>query len=255
MKTNVHGTYVLLEAARQTKLKRFLHVSTDEVYGDMLPEQFALEDSPLRPSSPYAASKAAAEMLVMSYAHTYGLPAVITRASNNYGPYQFPEKLMPLMITNALEHKPLPVYGDGLQQRDWLHVDDHCRALSLLIENGETGEVYNVGNGVPRTNMEVLKTLLQLLERPTTLLQRVTDRPGHDRRYALNCEKLKTKLHWQPKEDFEQGLRKTVEWYRSHPEWVSEVKAGTYRDYYDHHYLRRDETLAAFSNPSVAEQR
>jgi dTDP-glucose 4,6-dehydratase len=242
--TNIRGTYVLLEAARKSKLRVFLHVSTDEVYGSMAPGQFADEESPLRPSSPYAASKAAAEMLVMSYAHTYRLPALISRASNNYGPYQFPEKFIPLMITNALEHRPLPVYGDGLQERDWLHVEDHCRALDLLMHKGEPGEVYNIGQGTPRTNLAVLEVLLKLLERPPSLLEHVTDRPGHDRRYALKCDKLQAKLGWQPQEKFEPGIRKTVEWYKTNPEWVAQVKAGGYRDYYERHYLRRNETLA-----------
>lgn len=244
--TNVRGTYVLLEAARRTPVSRFLHVSTDEVYGSMAADQFAAEDSPLLPSSPYAASKAAAEMLAMSYAHTYRLPLIITRASNNYGPFQFPEKFIPLMVTNALENKPLPVYGDGMQQRDWLHVEDHCRALDLLLHKGQPGEVYNVGCGTPRGNLEVLQALLKLVDRPASLLEHVTDRPGHDRRYALNCDKLKNTLGWQPRESFETGLRQTVDWYKAHADWVGRVKAGAYRDYYDRHYQRRDETLAAF---------
>jgi len=244
--TNVRGTYVLLEAARRTPVSRFLHVSTDEVYGSMAPDQFATEDSPLRPSSPYAASKAAAEMLAMSYAHTYRLPLIITRASNNYGPYQFPEKFIPLMVTNALEHKRLPVYGDGMQQRDWLHVEDHCRALDMVLHHGQPGEVYNIGCGTPRGNLEVLEALLKLVDRPSSLLEHVTDRPGHDRRYALNCDKLTNSLGWQPQESFETGLGQTVEWYKTHADWVGRVKAGAYRDYYDRHYQRRDETLAAF---------
>lgn len=244
--TNVRGSYALLEAARRSPVSRFLHVSTDEVYGSMAPDQFATEESPLRPSSPYAASKAAAEMLAMSYAHTYRLPLIITRASNNYGPYQFPEKFIPLMVTNALENQRLPVYGDGMQQRDWLHVEDHCRALDLLLHKGQPGEVYNIGCGTPRGNLEVLQALLKLVDRPSSLLEHVTDRPGHDRRYALNCDKLKNNLGWQPQESFENGLRQTVDWYKANSDWVDRVKAGAYRDYYDRHYQRRDETLAAF---------
>jgi len=242
--TNVRGAYVLLEAARRTPVSRFLHVSTDEVYGSMAPEEFATEGSPLRPSSPYAASKAAAEMLAMSYAHTYRLPLIISRASNNYGPFQFPEKFIPLMVTNALENKRLPVYGDGMQQRDWLHVEDHCRALDLLLHKGQAGEVYNIGCGTPRGNLDVLTALLKLVDRPASLLKHVTDRPGHDRRYALNCDKLKNSLGWKPIQTFETGLRQTVDWYKANADWVDRVKAGAYRDYYDRHYQRRDETLA-----------
>jgi dTDP-glucose 4,6-dehydratase len=246
--TNIRGTHVLLEAARQVKLWRFLHVSTDEVYGSMEPEQTASETSPLRPSSPYAASKAAAEMLVMAYAHTYHVPAIITRASNNYGPCQFPEKFIPLMITNAIESKKLPVYGDGLQVRDWLHVEDHCRALDRVLHKGKPGGVYNIGAGETRTNMDVLRTLLRLLDRPESLLEHVKDRPGHDRRYALDCTKIQDELGWKPKESFEQGIRKTVGWYKDHSEWVARVKSGSYRDYYERHYVRRNETWSGLSS-------
>lgn len=242
--TNVRGTLILLEAARAASIERFLHVSTDEVYGDMSPDRFADETSLLNPSSPYAASKAAAEMLVMAYRHTYGLPTLITRASNNYGPYQFPEKFMPLMITHAFESKPLPVYGDGRQQRDWIHVEDHCRALDAVLRYGRVGEVYNIGAGTPRANMDVLGELLRLTGRDASLIDYVKDRPGHDRRYALRCEKIAGELDWSPQVSFEDGLRQTVEWYRDHPEWVDHVRAGSYREYYERHYVRRNETFS-----------
>ncbi len=240
--TNVRGTLVLLEAARKAGVERFLHVSTDEVYGDIPGGEFATECSALRPSSPYAASKASAEMLVMAYQHTYGVPALITRASNNYGPFQFPEKFMPLMITNALESKPLPVYGDGRQERDWIHVQDHCRALDLVLRQGQAGQVYNIGVGQPRANLDVLRTLLHLLERPESLISYVTDRPGHDRRYALRSDKIEKELGWRPQHSFADGLRATAEWYKTHPEWMAHVRDGAYREYYDRHYERRDET-------------
>jgi dTDP-glucose 4,6-dehydratase len=255
--TNVRGTLVLLEAARKARTQRFLHISTDEVYGDIPIGEFATESSPLRPSSPYAASKASAEMLVMAYEHTYGVPALITRASNNYGPFQFPEKFMPLMITNACEHRPLPVYGDGLQERDWIHVEDHCRALDLVLRNGRSGQVYNIGAGHPRANLDVLRTLLTLLDRPQSLIKYVTDRPGHDRRYALRSDKIAQELGWLPQHDFQEGLRSTVEWYKANTEWLSRVRGGEYREYYDRHYSRRDETwsgVASSKRPPVDPQ-
>jgi dTDP-glucose 4,6-dehydratase len=243
--TNIRGTHVLLEAARRAGLRRFLHVSTDEVYGSMAAGEWASESSPLRPSSPYAASKAAAEMLVMAYAHTYNVPAIITRGSNNYGPYQFPEKFIPLMVTNALEDKPLPLYGDGLQQRDWIFVEDHCRAIELALHRGQPGEVYNIAAGECRTNLDVIRTILKLLDKPESLIRHVTDRPGHDRRYALDASKIQSELGWKPRESFEQGIRKTVGWYKTHPHWVAGIKGGEYRDYYERHYSRRDQTLAS----------
>jgi len=249
--TNVRGTLVLLEAARKAGVERFLHVSTDEVYGDIAAGEFATESSPLRPSSPYAASKASAEMLVMAYEHTYGVPALITRASNNYGPFQFPEKFMPLMITNALESQPLPIYGDGLQERDWIHVEDHCRALDAVLRRGRTGEVYNIGAGKPRANLGVLRTLLKLLDRPESLINYVTDRPGHDRRYALRSDKIEGELGWRPQHSFEHGLRSTAEWYKAHSDWTEHVRDGEYRDYYDRHYQRRDETWLRVGKPGA----
>src|ERR1022692_1472822 len=236
--TNAHGTLVLIEAARKAGVQRFLHVSTDEVYGDIPAGEWATESSALCPSSPYAASKAAAEMLGMGYQHTYGVPALIPRASNNYGPFQFPEKFMPLMITNALESKPLPVYGDGRQERDWIHVEDHCRALDMVLRNGRIGEVYNIGVGQPRANLDVLHTLLELLDRPASLIQYVKDRPGHDRRYALRSDKIEQELGWRPQHTFENGLRETAEWYKANPAWIARVRDGEYRDYYEQHYHR-----------------
>jgi dTDP-glucose 4,6-dehydratase len=243
--TNVRGTFTLLEAARAAPLKRFVHVSTDEVYGPIPEGGWASETSALLPSSPYSAAKAASDMLVLAYARTYGVPALITRAGNNYGAYQFPEKFIPLIISNALEDRPLPMYGDGLQVRDWLYVEDHCRALDLLLDGGETGEIYNIGTGRERTNLEVARAVLQLVQKPDSLIGFVKDRPAHDRRYALDCRKLEERLGWRPGVDFAAGIRRTVEWYVGHPEWVARVRDGAYREYYERHYSRRDESLAA----------
>jgi dTDP-glucose 4,6-dehydratase len=243
--TNVRGTFTLLEAARGAALKRFIHVSTDEVYGPIPPGQWISEAAALLPSSPYSAAKAASDMLVLAYARTYGLPALITRAGNNYGPFQFPEKFIPLIVSNALEDRPLPLYGDGLQVRDWLHVEDHCRALDLLLEGGETGEIYNIGTGRERTNLEVARTVLELLGKPQSLITFVEDRPAHDRRYALDCTKLNSSPGWHAAIEFADGIRRTVEWYAGHPEWVGRVRDGAYREYYERHYVRREETLAA----------
>lgn len=243
--TNVRGTFTLLEAARQAPLQRFVHVSTDEVYGPIPPGQWVNEAGALLPSSPYSAAKAASDMLALAYARTYGVPALITRAGNNYGPFQFPEKFIPLIVSNALEDRPLPLYGDGLQVRDWLHVEDHCRALDLLLERGERGEIYNIGTGRERTNLEVARAVLDLLGKPQSLITFVEDRPAHDRRYALDCAKLNNDPGWRAAIEFADGLRRTVEWYAGHPEWVGRVRDGAYREYYERHYVRREETLAA----------
>jgi len=243
--TNVRGTFTLLEAARHAALKRFVHVSTDEVYGPIPPGRWANEAAALLPSSPYSAAKAASDMLVLAYARTYGVPALITRAGNNYGPFQFPEKFVPLIVSNALEDRPLPLYGDGLQVRDWLHVEDHCRALDLLLERGQTGEIYNIGTGRERTNLEVARTVLELLGKPQSLITFVKDRPAHDRRYALDCAKLNNSPGWRAGVEFADGIRRTVEWYVGHPEWVGRVRDGAYREYYERHYVRREESLAA----------
>jgi dTDP-glucose 4,6-dehydratase len=241
IETNVRGTATLLAAARAANIGRFLHVSTDEVYGDIDEPFEADETFPLKPSSPYAASKAGSDLLALAYVRTYGLPVVVTRASNNYGPYQFPEKLIPLMISNALDQVPLPVYGDGLQVRDWLYVDDHCRALLAVLERGREGEVYNVAGACHLTNLEVIGRILQIVGAPETLITRVTDRPGHDRRYALRGDKIARDTGFAPEVGFEEGLARTVRWYQDNVEWTRRVKSGEYRDYYQNNYAWRDE--------------
>jgi dTDP-glucose 4,6-dehydratase len=243
IQTNVTGTFVLLQAAQKARVERFVQVSTDEVYGDMAPGTFADEDSPLRPSSPYSASKASADLLVRSYVRTYGFPGLITRSSNNYGPYQFPEKFLPLMITNASEDKPLPIYGDGRQQRDWLHVDDNCRGILAVLEHGRIGEVYNIGGLDIEENLTIARNLLQLLGKPESLLTYVKDRQGHDRRYALRCNKMEKNLGWKPIVPLDEGLRQTIEWYKKNVEWVTAVRDGEYRSYYEKYYESRDSSL------------
>ena len=245
VRTNVLGTYSLLEAARRKRIPRFVHVSTDEVYGSVGPGELADERAPLRPNSPYAASKAAADLLVRSFWQTYQFPAIITRSSNNYGPNQFPEKLIPLMITNALEGKKLPLYGDGLNERDWIFVEDHCRALDRILEAGQPGETYNIGFGRPVTNLEIVRRLLRIMGRPEDLVEFVEDRPGHDRRYALDTNKIHGELGWEPAMGLEEGLVRTVEWYRTHPGWVEKTKSGEYRAYYEKFYEKRRASLAS----------
>jgi len=240
VETNIRGTATLLDAARQAKTARFVLVSTDEVYGDIEAPLEADETFSLKPSSPYAASKAAADLLALSYFRTFRLPVLITRASNNYGPYQFPEKLIPLMISNALEGAPLPVYGDGLQIRDWLYVDDHCRGIHAVLQRGREGEVYNIGGNCALPNREVITRVLQIVGTPETLMQTVTDRPGHDRRYALASEKLARETGFVPQMSFELGLPATVQWYRDHAAWIANVRSGEYRDYYRQNYGWRD---------------
>ena len=240
VETNIRGTATLLDAARQAKTARFVLVSTDEVYGDIEAPLEADETFPLKPSSPYAASKAAADLLALSYFRTFRLPVLITRASNNYGPYQFPEKLIPLMISNALEGAPLPVYGDGLQIRDWLYVDDHCRGIHAVLQRGREGEVYNIGGNCALPNREVITRVLQIVGAPETLMQTVADRPGHDRRYALASEKLARETGFVPQMSFELGLPATVQWYRDHAAWIAHVRSGEYRDYYRQNYGWRD---------------
>ena len=240
VRTNVLGTQVMLDVARHRKAGRFLHISTDEVGGDMPPEGWFREDDPLRPNSPYAASKTAAEHFVRAAAHTFGLNVVITRTSNNYGPYQFPEKLLPLAIANALEDLPIPVYGDGLQVRDWVHVADNCRALLAVLEGGRSGETYHIGGGQPLANIDVLHLLLKILGKPELLLTSVTDRLGHDRRYAVDFSKTTHELGWRPEIPFERGLSETVKWYRDHSEWVHRCRSGEYRDYYATMYGERE---------------
>jgi dTDP-glucose 4,6-dehydratase len=239
IETNVHGTLILLQVARELKMPRFVQVSTDEVYGDIPAGRVSDENYPLQPSSPYSASKAASDMLVRSFVRTYGFPGIITRASNNYGPYQFPEKFIPLMIANALEDKPLPIYGDGMQERDWLYVEDHCRALLTVLERGREGEVYNIGAGNTESNLAMVRRILQALGKPESLMIRVVDRPGHDRRYALDCSKIKRDLGWSPGMDLGLGLQRTIAWYRSNGPWLQHVRNGDYQQYYDKYYTNR----------------
>ncbi len=239
VRTNVVGTQVLLDAARAHKVERYVQVSTDEVYGSLGATGAFTEDTPLAPNSPYAASKAAADLLVRSYVHTFGLPAVITRCSNNYGPYQFPEKLIPLFISNLMRDEQVPVYGDGLNVRDWLHVRDHCAAIHRVWRDGRVGEVYNIGGRCERTNLDLTHTLLDVLGKPRSLIKYVTDRPGHDRRYAIDCAKIERELGWQPVVTFEQGLRDTVAWYRANTDWVAAIRSQDYLKYYETQYGRR----------------
>ena len=247
--TNVRGTATLLDAARRANVGRFLHVSTDEVYGDIDDPLEADESFPAKPSSPYAASKASSDLLALAYVRTYGLPVIVTRASNNYGPYQFPEKLIPLMIANALEGRPLPVYGDGLQVRDWLYVYDHCRALLAVLRRGRVGEVYNVGGSCHLTNLEVVQRVLDIIGAPHSLITRVTDRPGHDRRYALRCDKIAAETGFAPQVSFEDGLLATVRWYQENVRWTRRVVSGEYRAYYEQNYGWRTDEVA---QPAVA---
>jgi dTDP-glucose 4,6-dehydratase len=237
--TNLRGTFTMLEAARLNKTPRFLHVSTDEVYGSIDAPHEADEHYPLRASSPYSASKAGSDLLTLSYFITYKLGVTVTRASNNYGPYQFPEKLIPLMISNAIADQPLPIYGDGMQVRDWLYVDDHCRAILAAIERGRPGEVYNIGGSRSLANVEVVKMMLALLGKPESLMVTVKDRPGHDRRYALSSEKLMRETGWEAQMPFEQGLEATIDWYKANADWMARVKSGEYQTYYEKNYAGR----------------
>ena len=242
MKTNVFGTFALLEAVRKVFPRqriRFLHISTDEVYGSLGETGAFTEETALAPNSPYSASKTAADILVRAYHRTYGLPVLITRCSNNFGPYQFPEKLVPLMISNAIEDKDLPIYGDGMHIRDWIYVEDHCRALDVVLRRGREGEVYNVGGRNERPNLSVAKTILDQLGKPHSLIRYVTDRPGHDRRYAIDFSKIERELGWSPSISFEDGIRRTVEWYRTYQDWWRKIKTGEYLDYYSRMYKDR----------------
>ena len=234
--TNLRGTFTMLEAARTHQVPRYIQISTDEVYGSIDPPHDADENYPLRASSPYSASKAGADLLALSYFVTYRMPVTVTRASNNYGPYQFPEKLIPLMISNALESKPLPIYGDGQQIRDWLYVDDHARAILAVIERGRAGEIYNIGGSRALPNLDVVRKILAAVGKPESLMQTVKDRPGHDRRYALSSEKLTRETGWQAQIPFEDGLRETIDWYKSNAAWTARVKSGEYQNYYQSNY-------------------
>ena len=242
--TNVQGTQVLLEMLRKKKARRLLQISTDEVYGSLGPVGRFEVRSPLQPNSPYAASKAAADLLLRSYHQTYGLDVVTTRCSNNYGPFQFPEKFIPLMILNAIDGKPLPIYGDGQYTRDWIHVRDHCSSLEQVLNRGRAGSVYNIGGDDELTNLEVVQLILEILGRPSGLIQFVKDRPGHDRRYAIDSSSTRDELGWAPQIRFQEGLRETIDWYRDNPEWVQQVRSGDYLDYYRRMYEEREETLS-----------
>jgi dTDP-glucose 4,6-dehydratase len=237
--SNVLGTQQLLEASRQRGIRRFLMVSTDEVYGSLGPTGYFTETSPIQPSSPYSSSKASADLVALAYHHTFKMDVVVTRCSNNYGRYQFPEKLIPLMVVNALHDKPLPVYGDGANVRDWLHVEDHCQALLLALEKGKAGEVYNIGGGAERKNIEIVKGILGLLNKPESLIKYVADRPGHDRRYAIDPSKAKAELGWKAAHTFEQGLEETVRWYVDNAKWWERVMSGAYRQYFETQYRNR----------------
>ena len=242
LQTNVIGTQVLLDACRQFGVERYHQVSTDEVYGDLpldRPDLFFTEQTPLHTSSPYSASKAGADLLCNAYQRTYNLPITISRCSNNYGPYQFPEKLIPLMIANALADKPLPVYGEGLNVRDWLYVEDHCRAIDLILQNGEAGQVYNIGGHNEMRNIDIVKLILKTLGKPESLITFVTDRKGHDMRYAIDPTFIHEKLGWLPETRFADGIQKTIEWYLSHKEWWQEIISGEYQSYYERMYGNR----------------
>lgn len=246
LQTNIIGTQVLMDASRKYNVKRYHQVSTDEVYGDLpldRPDLFFTEETPLKTSSPYSSSKASADLLVNAYHRTYGLPTTISRCSNNYGPYQFPEKLIPLMIANALEDKPLPVYGEGLNVRDWLYVEDHCKAIDLIIRNGEVGEVYNIGGHNEMKNIDIVKIICQSLNKPESLITHVTDRKGHDMRYAIDPAKIHAKLGWLPETMFADGIQMTINWYLEHKEWWQRIISGEYQEYYDKMYGERLENV------------
>ena len=239
LQTNIIGTSVLMDACRKYGIQRYHQVSTDEVYGDLpldRPDLFFTEETPIHTSSPYSSSKAAADLLVLAYHRTYGLPVTISRCSNNYGPYHFPEKLIPLMISRALADEELPVYGDGANVRDWLHVSDHCEAIDLILHKGRVGEIYNIGGHNERTNLEVVKTILKALDKPESLIRYVKDRPGHDRRYAIDPTKIETELGWKPKYNFDTGIRQTIDWYLNNQDWWKHILSGEYSQYFEKMY-------------------
>lgn len=239
IKSNILGTQVLLDAAKENNVKKYLQVSTDEVYGSLGKAGYFTESTPLAPNSPYSASKASADLMVRAYNKTFDLPVNITRCSNNYGQYQFPEKLIPLMISNALENKPLPVYGDGMNVRDWLHVHDHCTAIDLVLHNGKFGEIYNIGGNNEKANIEIVKLILKNLGKDESLIRFVKDRPGHDRRYAIDSSKIKEELGWKPEYTFETGITETIQWYLDNEEWWKRIKSGKYVEYYKKMYGNR----------------
>ena len=239
IKSNVLGTQVLLNAAKEHGVEKYIQISTDEVYGTLGKEGYFTENTPLQPNSPYSASKAGGDLITRAYGQTYGLPINITRCSNNYGPYQFPEKLIPLMISNALEDKKLPVYGDGKNIRDWLHVYDHCQAIDLVMHEGALGGVYNIGGNNEKQNIEIVKLILDTLNKDESLIEFVTDRLGHDRRYAIDSTKIKNDLGWSPKYTFDVGIKETIQWYLNNQDWTNQVKTGQYQEYYEKMYLNR----------------
>jgi len=241
---NVAGTLNLLDGSRKHRVGRFVQISTDEVYGSLGPSGAFTETTPLQPNSPYAASKAGADLLVRSFFHTHGTPALVTRCSNNYGPYQFPEKLIPLLVCNAMTGMSVPIYGDGLYVRDWIHVRDHCGAVDRVLQHGRPGEVYNVGARQEMPNIEIARRILRAFELPDSKMQYVKDRPGHDRRYAIDPSKIERELGWQPKVSFDEGLSETIDWYRSNTAWVEHVRSGAYLTYYDRMYSQRQQTLS-----------
>ncbi len=239
VRSNVLGTQVLLEVARARGVKRFVQISTDEVYGSLGPTGYFTEETPLAPNSPYSASKAAGDLIGRSYFHTFGFPVIVTRCSNNFGPYQFPEKLIPLFVTNALADENLPLYGDGMNVRDWIYVDDHSSAILAVLEKGEPGQVYNIGGGNERANVDITKMILSILGKPESLITFVKDRPGHDRRYAIDSAKVENALGWAPEHSFEEALERTVKWYVDNPTWWQHVKSGEYMEYYRKQYGER----------------
>ena len=245
VRTNVMGTQCLLEHCRTNNVARFVQISTDEVYGSLGLEGVFREDTPLNPTNPYSATKAAADMLVLAHARTHGIPALITRCSNNYGPMQSPEKFIPLMLSNVMEDKSIPVYGDGENRREWIYVDDHSRAVWEAVNKGRNGEVYNIGGGLEMANIDLVRLVLKELQKPESLIQYVKDRPAHDLRYAIDCSKIEKEWGWSAKTKFASGIRATIHWYRTHQDWVDEVKDASYLTYYDRHYTNRDQSLTS----------
>ncbi|MFQ5730538.1 MAG: dTDP-glucose 4,6-dehydratase [Planctomycetaceae bacterium] len=239
VRTNIVGTQVMLDCCRAANVTRYVQISTDEVYGSLGAEGYFTEETPLAPNSPYSSSKAAADLLVRGYVHTFGFPGVVTRCSNNYGPYQFPEKLIPLFISNCLNDESLPVYGTGTNVRDWIHVRDHCRGIDAAMRDGKAGEVYNFGGDQELTNLQLTHALLEALDKPKSLIKFVDDRPGHDQRYAIDFSKAKRELDWEPQVTFAEGLRETIDWYLAHVEWIDRVRSSEYRRYYDDQYAQR----------------
>ena len=244
LRTNVVGTQCLLEQSRRSGISKFIQISTDEVYGSLGAEGAFREDTPIDPSSPYSASKASADLWALSYFKTYGFPVLVTRCSNNYGPYQFPEKLIPVLITNAMEGRSLPIYGDGLNVREWIFADEHSRAVLKALDVGRPGEVYNIGSGHEKTNLEVVREVLRIMGKPESMIQFVKDRPGHDRRYAIDCSKIQREWDWKSAVDFGVGLAETIGWYQSRQDWIQGIKDASYLSFYERMYTRRDETLS-----------